>query len=82
MGERKCEWVFLPARDDKIEGACGASVDGDSRYCALHQEEILTFIASDVTTLSEAICIVAVIPEWPSCGQRVRWFDYWYNSAD
>jgi hypothetical protein len=49
MGERKCERVFLPARNDKIEGACGAPVDGDSRYCAAHREEMDAFLASPLS---------------------------------
>ena len=40
MSERKCEWVFLPARDEPNERVCGAPIDGDSRYCAAHGEEM------------------------------------------
>jgi len=40
MVQRTCEWAFLPALDDKVESACGAPVDDDSRYCAAHQEEM------------------------------------------
>jgi hypothetical protein len=41
MGERKCDWILIPALDDKVEGVCGATVEGDSRYCTLHDEEML-----------------------------------------
>lgn len=41
MNERTCEWILLPALDDKIEGLCGAPVEVGSRYCALHEEQML-----------------------------------------
>ncbi len=40
MGQLTCQWIYLAAHDDKIEGACGALVDGDSGYCEEHQREI------------------------------------------
>jgi hypothetical protein len=42
-----CSWILLPAIDDDAERACGALVDGNSRYCAAHHQEMLAFIASD-----------------------------------
>jgi hypothetical protein len=55
MSERKCELVFLPARDDKIEGVCVAPVDGDSRNCAEHGEEML-LAEGDLAASSYEFC--------------------------
>jgi hypothetical protein len=39
MGQPICNWHLLPARNDKIEGICGAAVVGESQYCAEHQQQ-------------------------------------------
>lgn len=42
-----CQWILLPAVDDNTEGACGAPVQSDSRYCPEHQEEMHAFITAN-----------------------------------
>jgi hypothetical protein len=47
-----CQWTFLPSLEDKREGVCGDPVEGDSRYCPAHHQEMQTFLASDLDYLA------------------------------
>ena len=40
MGAHTCQWIFLPSPDEPNERVCGAPVEGDSKYCAIHQMEV------------------------------------------
>ena len=42
MSQRACQWILVPSLDEESERVCGDPIDGESRYCAAHREEMDT----------------------------------------